>query len=124
MRDEREMAIRVADEVAKIPSGLLVERLKSYLVRPRACLLDWDYGDRHPEFREPRYPGFIVAEFPESGTGIAYSEYGFGPPHVWGLVGLVHSGFGMDSGWFATLEAAFRDSMAWGEPPPPGYEVD
>ncbi|MEV6560811.1 hypothetical protein AB0M22_34175 [Nocardia sp. NPDC051756] len=119
MQDDAEMAIRVTDEIAEIRSGQLVEKLKGYLVRPRACMLDWDYGDRHPEFREPRYPGFIVAEFPESGTGIAYSEYGFGPTHAWGLIGLEAPGFGMDSGWFATLEAAFRDSMAWDGPPPP-----
>lgn len=118
VQDETEMAVRVADEVAKIHNGRLVERLKGYLVRPRVCMLDWDYGD------EPHYPGFIVAEFPESGTGIAYSEYGFGPEYVWGVVGLEHPGFGMDSGWFVTLEAAFRESMAWSEPPPPGYEVD
>ncbi|PXX58078.1 asparagine synthase [Nocardia tenerifensis] len=124
VRDDTEMAMLVADEVAKIHSVKLVESLQGYLVRPRVCMLDWDYGDRHPEFREPRYPGYIVAEFPESGTGIAYSEHGFGPTYPWGLIWLERPGFGMDSGWFATLEAAFRDSMAWSEPPPPGYEVD
>lgn len=63
VQDETETASRVADELAKFHRSQLVERLTGYLVRPRVCMLDWDYGDRHPEFREPRYPGFIVAEF-------------------------------------------------------------
>jgi hypothetical protein len=42
----------------------------------------------------------------------------------WGLVWLGRLGYGMNSGWFAALEGAFRESMAWDEPPPPGYEVD
>lgn len=50
--------------------------------------------------------GFIVAEFVESGTGIAYSEYGFGSPYEWCPIGLERPEFGMDAGWFATLEAA------------------
>jgi hypothetical protein len=30
---------------------------------------------------------------------------------------------GMDSAWFASLEDAFRESMAWDEPPPEGFEL-
>jgi len=82
------------------------------------------YGHPHVEFAEPQYPAFIVAEFPDSGTGIAYSEYGFGPTYPWGLVWLERLGYGDDAGWFGSLEAAFRESMAWDEPAPPGYEVE
>lgn len=34
-----------------------------------------------------------------------------------------HMNIGMDCGWFVSLEEAFRDSMAWAEPNPEGYEV-
>jgi len=30
----------------------------------------------------------------------------------------------MDCGWYAKLEDAFRESMAWDEESPPGYEVE
>lgn len=119
-----EVAVRVSQSLLRITDERLVAALKKHFVAPRACLLDWDYGHPHPEFPEPRYPAFVVAEFTDSGTGIAYSEYGFGPVHPWGLIRLAHPRFGMDCGWYATLEAAFRESMAWREPSPPGYEVD
>jgi hypothetical protein len=32
-------------------------------------------------------------------------------------------GIGMDCGWFPTLEAAMRDSMAWDGSNPPDYRV-
>jgi hypothetical protein len=114
----------VETEMARIADERLATELRSYLVEPRPCLLPWDYGHPHPEFPEPSYPAFIVAEFPESGTGIAFSRYGFGPAQPWGLVWLDRLGYGMDSGWYARLEGAFRESMAWSEPAPPGYEVE
>jgi hypothetical protein len=123
-RDEEDrVAVHVQDAVASITDPRVAAALRRHLVRPRSCLLQWDYGHPHPEFAEPKYPGFIVAEFPESRTGIAFSTYGFGPRDPWGLIYLDQPGYGMDSGWFSTIESAFRESMAWEEPPPPGYEV-
>ena len=122
--DEASVRKGVREELAKISDEKLKRALNGYLVPPRPRLLDWDHKHIHTEFPEPRYPGFIVAEFPESGTGIAFSEYGFGPHYCWGLIWLKQPGYGMDSGWFASLEAAFRESMAWDEPAPPGYEVE
>lgn len=108
----------VADELATVANRRVARELAKCLIPPLACLLDWDYGHPHPEFPEPRYPGFLVAKFPESATGIAYSEYGSGPAQPWVLVLLDRPGYGMDSSWFTTLEGAFRESMAWNEPPP------
>lgn len=116
--NEADVAARIDAEVALIADRNVASALRRYLVPPRACTLDWDYG---PELS---YPGFIVAEFPESGTGIAFSEYGFGPSAPWVLIWVERPDFGMDSGSFAKLEGAFRDSMAWDQPPPPGYEVE
>jgi len=114
---------RVELALGAIADARVAAALRSYLVPPRPCLLEWAYGHPHPEFPEPRYPGFIVAEFPDTGTGIAYSEFGSGPSEPWVLFLLAHPGYGMDSSWYARLEDAFRESMAWNEPPPPGYEV-
>ncbi|CAG0933531.1 hypothetical protein TFLX_03094 [Thermoflexales bacterium] len=69
------------------------------------------------------YPCWIVLEHKESNTGIAYCDYGFGPKDPWGLVFLSGDSMGMDSGWFSSLEDAFRESMAREGPNPPGYEV-
>lgn len=91
---------------------------------PSALLAPVGLRHPHPEFPEPQNPGFIVAEFRESGTGIAFSEYGSGPSEPWVLLLIDRPGYGMDSEWFARLEDAFRSSMAWSEPAPAGYEVE
>jgi hypothetical protein len=122
--DEAGVQALVGEQLARISDEKLKRALNDYLIAPRACLIDWDYGHPHTEFPEPRYPGFIVAEFRESGTGIAFSQYESGSMYPWVPIGLARPGYGMDSGCFASLEAAFRDSMAWDEPAPPGYEVE
>lgn len=122
--EQAAVVAEVKAEMARIADERLAAALRNHLIEPRACVLPSDYGHPHPEFSEPSYPGFIVAEFPESGTGIAYWRYGFGPSQPWGLVWLQGLGYGMDCNWYARLEAAFRESMAWSEPPPPGYEVE
>jgi hypothetical protein len=80
------------------------------LVAPHYHQRDWDYGQQGE-----RYPCWTVAEHPASKTAIVFSDYGFGPRMPWGLVWMTDTWFGMDSGWFETLEAAFRDSFAWDE---------
>ena len=81
---------------------------------------DWDYGNSGE-----RFVCWTVLEHPDSNTGIAYCAQGFGPKHPWGLVFLSgpYMSIGMDSGWYASLEDAMRESMAWDRPNPPGYEV-
>ena len=58
-------------------------------------------------------------------TGIAYCPEGFGPRDPWGLVFLSgeHMSMGMDSGWFTSLEDAFRESSAWEGENTPDREV-
>jgi hypothetical protein len=125
MEPEAAKVVRLVDAaMAEIADPSLAQALRACLVSPARVLLRWDYGHPHPEFAEPCYPAFIVAVLGETRTGIAYSEYGFGPGAPWGLVWLDRLGYGMDSGWYRTLEGAFRESMLWDEPPPPGYEVD
>lgn len=113
-----EVRQRVGEELSRIGDLRLAAALQRHLVAPRSCQLAWDYGPVES------YPGFVVAEFPRSGTGIAFSEFGFGPGAPWVLVRLDALGFGMDSESFSRLEDAFRSSRAWGEPAPPGHQVE
>jgi len=113
--NEAAVAALVAEQLAQIADQRVVDVLSKYLVPPRPCLLEWDYGHPHPEFPEPKYPGFIVMEHPGSGTGIAYSDYGSGPDMPWVLIAIEHPRFGMDSSWFDSLEDAFQNSFASNE---------
>jgi hypothetical protein len=71
----------------------LITRLR---VEPRRELRPWNYG------APGQYPCWIV---------LAYCAQGFGPRAPWGLLRLTsHLSMGDDSGWFASLEEAVRDS--------------
>src|SRR5260370_40435213 len=61
---------------------------------------------------------WTVLQHHPSNTGIAYCLQGFGPSYPWGLVSLSgsHMNIGVDSCWFASLEDALRNSMAWDGP--------
>jgi len=62
----------------------------------------------------------MVLVHPASNTGIAYSEFGFGPRTPWGLLfleGTEHMSMGMDSGWFSHFLDAYFDSKAVTELP-------
>ena len=114
--DEAAVANRVTAELERIAQPVVAVALRRHLVSPRRCFLRWDYGHPHPEFAEPRYPGFLVVADTKTDTGIAFSEYGSGPSHPWVLSFLKEPGYGMDSAWFGTLEEAFLDSPLWDEP--------
>jgi hypothetical protein len=106
---------RTPEDVAKIVQQALdtitdpdvIAALKPLLTTPKLIQCEWDYGERGQTF-----PAWIVLEHPPSGTGIAYSDFGFGPQTPWGLIWLTHSGFGMDSGWYNSLDGAFVESRA------------
>lgn len=109
----------VQDELARVADERLVQRISELLVEPYRVDRAWDYGAVGV-----RYQCWTVLEHVQSNTGIAYCTEGFGPAHPWGLVYLAgpSMSIGMDSGWFASLEGAMRDSMAWDEPNLEGYE--
>jgi hypothetical protein len=110
----------VQGELGRISEPALVNAIAPFLVTPRLEDRAWDYGSP-----DQTYPCWIVLEHPPSKTGIAYCAEGFGPANPWGLLFLSgqHLSTGMDSGWYMTLEDAFRQSMACSLPPPAGYEV-
>ena len=109
MRTIREIEKIVQSELFTISLPEIVAAIKPLLVTPTMHLRNWDYGQPGEA-----YHCWTVLEHPESDTAIVYSDDGFGPTCPWGLVGLSASDkwFGMDSGWFRTLEDAFCDSFA------------
>ena len=114
------VANRVEQELGKICDPALVAAIRRLLVTPYSVDRDWNYGAPGE-----KYACWSVLEHPPSNTGIAYCEMGFGPQYPWGLVAL--SGdfmdIGMDSGWYANLEDAMRESCAWEFPNPPNHEI-
>ena len=105
-----EVSALVNREVAMTSDERLAEQIQWLLVDPYVVDRDWDYGKPGEQF-----PCWTVLEHYPSNTGIAYCESGFGPKCPWGLVSLSgpHMSIGMDSGWFSSLESAFKDSWAY-----------
>jgi len=116
----KEVSDLVAREVESVTDRRLADQIRALLVTPSPVERLWDYGapDR-------RFTCWTVLEHRESNTGIAFCSEGFGPSDPWGLVFLSgpHMNIGMDSSWFVSLEDAFRNSMAWQETNPQGYET-
>lgn len=109
----------VETEIESISHGNVVETIRGHLVPLRVENREWDYGDEGQT-----YPCWIVLEDKKTDSVIAYCEQGFGPSEPWGLMSLARfPNMGMDSGWFAQLEDAVRESMFWFGDDPPNYEV-
>ena len=119
MESVEQISKLVEREIQVIIEPRLVERIRQLLVIPYPIERAWDYGAPND-----RFVCWTVLEHPESNTGVSFCADGFGPSYPWGLVFLSgpHMNIGMDSGWFISLEQAFRESMAWGEQNPDGYE--
>src|SRR5262245_218248 len=89
---------QIRAELAALGDRRVIEHVRRLLVPPKIEMRGWDYGTPGQE-----YPCWLVLEHAASNTGIAYSEYGFGPSFPWGLLhlrGKEHMSMGMDSGWF------------------------
>ena len=109
LSSERVRAL-VDAELSRITDAKLAARIRELLVPPRPVEREWDYGPPGQT-----YTCWTVLEDPDSNSGIAYCEEGFGPTFPWGLVFLTgeYLSIGMDAGWFDTLEEAMLNSMAW-----------
>lgn len=120
MLSEQVIDALVEQELCRLSDAKLAARIAELRVKPYRVDRAWDYGEK-----DISYPCWTVLEHTETNTGIAYCSEGFGPGFPWGLVFLSgpHMNIGMDSGWFASLEGAMRDSMAWDGPNPDGYEA-
>ncbi len=113
--DQRRLIRLVREQLDRCTDVGTRRQIENLLVPPRKELRDWDYGEP-----DEQYACWIVLEHPDSNTGIAYCERGFGPECPWGLLFLSgpHTSIGMDCVWFTTLSEAFRDSMAYEAAPP------
>jgi len=105
-------------ERARIQQRELLELIDRLRVPSRREDRPWDYGSpgqTHPCFIVPEqavryWRGVLRRRFRTSVSP--------------GLLFLTRfPSMGMDSGWFATLEDAVRESMAWDGENPEGYEV-
>jgi hypothetical protein len=121
MQSARDISHLAEQEILRISDEKLTQRIRELAVTPYPVKRSWDYGAKGEQ-----YVCWTVLEHRESNTGIAFCLGGFGPSYPWGLVSLSgpRQSIGMDSSWFASLEQAMRDCMAWDGPNPPGYEVD
>lgn len=119
MLQQTDVAKLARDELNRMAEPV-VAAIRPLLVVPHLEERDWDYGPAGQ-----RFLCWIVLEHPASNTGIAYCDEGFGPGSPWGLLFLEgqHLSMGPDSGWYSSLEDAFRESMACDLPTEPGYEV-
>ena len=110
----------VQQEISRIVDRDLVRRIRELLVLPYPVQRAWDYGKPGEH-----YTCWTVLEHRDSNTAIAFCSGGFGPSYPWGLVALTerNPGIGMDCSWFACLEDALRESMAWDGENPEHYET-
>lgn len=110
----------VETELSRIADEALADSIRALRVTPYSVKRGWDYGSTGES-----YECWTVLEHPASNTGIAYCLQGFGPSDPWGLVFLSgeYMSIGMDANWYAVLEDAFRESMAWNGTAPEDYEV-
>ena len=105
----------VEGELATVGEAAVVQLVRKLQVEPYPVERDWNYGAPGEGVPGEKYVCWTFLEHPQSKTGIAYCERGFGPKYPWGLVALSGSymSMGMSDGWFASLEQAVRESMAW-----------
>ena len=103
----------VERELAALSDERVRRHIRALLVAPESQMRPWDYGAPGAA-----YACWIVLSHQPSNTGIAYSEYGFGPKTPWGLVSLDDNGsMGSDAGWFGHFVDAYFDSRASTELP-------
>lgn len=106
----------IETELAQVSDSRVVDHIRSLMVSQYVVMRGWDYGEPGTE-----YPCWSVLEHEPSRTGIAYSEYGFGPSYPWGLVNLSgpdkYMSMGMDSAWYPCFVETYFESRASSELP-------
>jgi len=103
---EAEFRTLLEQEIARIRSprrrGFILERL----VAVSQTTLHWEYGDEEP------FPAWQFADLGERNVVAQYCAGGHGAlGSPWGINFRGDKYFGMDSGWYASLDALIED---WG----------
>jgi len=83
--------------------------IKQHLVTPRQKTLLWEYGNEEP------FQAWVFANFQERNVVAAYcSAGGFGAlGSPWGIIFSNDYYFGMDAGWYTTLENLILDGWVY-----------
>jgi hypothetical protein len=114
-----EIASLVKRELDTTRNESLRSGLLDVLVPPHLQMRTWDYS-----LTRERLPCWIVAEFPGTHLGLAYSPLGHGRRgDCWGVVELGADGFGREDSWFLALEDALINSGQYSGPVPEDYEI-
>jgi hypothetical protein len=95
-------------ELSRMQDAKVVALAREFGIEPRCEVRSWSYA-------ENEHSCWLIFAHPESNTGVAYCEEGFGPARPWGLLWLTgdHLFMGDDSAWFPSLEEAIRDSFTY-----------
>lgn len=116
IKKSSELVVLIESEIKKISDPRVLSHIQQLLVAPYEISRAWDYGQPNQEF-----VCWSVLEHPQSNTGIAYCEFGFGPRSPWGLVFLSGSAeqmsIGMDCNWYTSFEEAYFESKVAAELP-------
>jgi len=109
--DANNLLSAIETELDQVSDPRVVQHIRSLLVVPSVVMRPWDYGEPDTE-----YPCWSVLEHQKSNTGVAYSEYGFGPSYPWGLVKVDgpkdSMSMGMDCAWYPCFVEAYFESFA------------
>lgn len=113
-----DIAALLVAELAQVKEIPRRQSLRSILVPPSPCNLEFDYSQT-PEFREC----WVVGQTEHS--WVAYCPAGFSGDgaYQWGVVSAGAESMGRDDGWFTTLDQAFVGSGLWRGTRPRGFKL-
>ena len=96
----------LAAELSQIRSSNRRSFIEARLVAPYQSRLEWEYGSNEP------FDAWTFADMGERSVVAQYCRGGFGAlGSPWGINFRTAGHFGMDSGWYPTLDALIED---WG----------
>jgi len=105
----RQLTALIEQELTTIDDTRVIDLIRSLLIEPKKEPRAWEWDKL-----QPKYLCWSVLEDRKHDTGIAYSEFGFGPENPWGLVFINgpkgELTFGQDPGWCKSFLDAFFES--------------
>ena len=107
MTTAEDMKAIVASELTNFTDSVLKDRSMCLLTEPIKKTFEWEYGDNE------LFDGWLIADLGERNVWAAYCEGGHGAlGHPWGIVFRDSPEFGMDCGWYPSLQALLAEWFA------------
>ncbi len=107
MKTSTEMKALVATELCKIEDPVLSNRAKPLFTEPIEKTFEWEYGNNES------FDGWLIANMGKRDVWAAYCEGGHGAlGYPWGIVFKDSENFGMDCGWYSTLNDLLAEWFA------------